>query len=466
MKKSTLLFCASLIVALAFPSSVKAQGITSDLYEYNKVTDTEGEEWDNAGGSLRVSDNGLYAVGSCPNNYPYAAFFVDIESKEITFLNTLSGEKQDRLIVADVANDGLMCGSYIATVTSSDGSESLVWHPGVRYLDGDWIDLPLPEQAITSYLNYDISDPDLYTHYVKRISPDGKVLLGQVWMEDTVEVNGVKKYGSYYEPVLWYFDPATKQCTGVKDFRSLPFTGQGFIPYDMSDDGSVIVGMSESAIGDQCPAYIKDGEIVFLETASDWGVWWAGGMATCIDDAGTIYYRFPDDTSNSIIHSGRYNVYTDERLYYDDDMGHVICGTPGLVVGMASTTYGPCSVFEGDTSLPVSALTRPENISDDGKVIAGAGLTELSVSTPAFLVFSEAPCPTTIEQVKIGDVSLSKNGNIVTVNGDFDKVELLNVAGQNFGSTGGTIDMSNLTNGLYIVKVSKGNQTFNYKVLK
>ncbi|MCD8290870.1 MAG: T9SS type A sorting domain-containing protein [Prevotella sp.] len=469
MKKFTYLFCVSVVAAIACPTNLKAQEITSEVREYRTVMDTEDYEWDIANGILRVSDNGKYAVCSAPNNYPYPAMFVDIESNEVTFLNTITGEYQDKLIVEDVANDGLMGGSYIARLTSSTGSDSLVWHPGVRYLDGDWIDLPLPEKALTEYLSYDTSLPDEYTHFVKRVSPDGKVLLGQVWYQDTVEVDGVQKYGTYYEPMLWYFDPDTKTCTGMKEFRELPYTGQGFIPYDMTDDGSVIVGMSETAIGDQCPAYIKDGEIVFLETPSDDGVFWAGGMASCIDNDGNIYYKYPDDSTNSLVHSGKYNVYTGERTYYPDSIGHVMCGTPGLVIGMTESMYGPCAVFEGDTSLSVSGLTYPENISDDGKVIAGANLDVSSYSPydyPALLVFSDSPVQSGIRTIRLDGIALNKRGNIITISGDYDKAEIINAAGQVCGYTDSYVDMSGLANGIYMIKVCKGNQTNVYKIMK
>ncbi|MCD8291507.1 MAG: T9SS type A sorting domain-containing protein [Prevotella sp.] len=406
-------------------------------------------------GIFRVSNNGKYAVASDTSD-SYAGILWERESNSITYVNNYTGEKANGVILNDVSNDGMMVGDYPAPTESS-----FCWQPGYKYPDKDWVELPLPENTNLKYP----TDID-YCSQAIRVSSDGRVVLGEVYLYYT-------ETKSHWEPMLWFLDEEGN-VTGTQTFEDLEYGNQGFQGYDMSDDGSVIVGMMTSARGDMLPTVIQDGvmrwldgpELTWNESENRWleydenGVmkeyYWEG-MANCIDKDGNVYYYYSN--GDGVQHNVVENIYTGEKREYDKI---VSCGVGSLVLGM--------TVVASDRPIDMSALYSAINVSDDGTVIAGGGLGVESYGSyfnyPALIVLDESPIETSIKAMKLDGINISRNGNTISISGDFDRAEMFNATGMQVASSKGDIDLNSMTNGMYIIRVSKGNATNVYKILK
>ncbi len=458
------------------PLAATAQ-ITSTLYEWKTVTVEYTEdgvteiEDDALGGSLRVSDNGRYAVGTC-DDYPYASYIVDINALEqgdttaFAFLKTpITGERVDKLKAFDVSDDGLIVGGYI---------EDYLWQPGTTRLGANWQPLSIPSQAITTYFSYANAWSDVCI--AKRISPDGTVVLGQFSCYDTATyTDGTTSYSYFWEPCLWYVDPTTGEQTGIKEFYGLAYKGQGFIPWDMNDDGSIIVGMAETQRGDQCPALIRNGALEYIrcpelvEEAGNYDnpVWlevglesggaiWTG-RACCIDNSNNVYYYYKDGTGT--LWGCKWNINTDERTEYADH--HVSSGTDGLMLGMETQYYGMAMIFEGDESLAdqVAQICAPSSVSDDGRIIAGDGIQVNDYGYyekyPAMLIFSQSP-------IDAGIQTATATGN----HAHRDGTEIFSATGSLLRRMASGCNLSALPHGIYIIKETTNGQPVTRKIMK
>ncbi len=409
-------------------------------------------------GLFRVSNNGKYAVASDSED-SYAGVLWERESNDITFVNNYTGEKSNGVILSDVADDGMMVGAYPALVTSEDGSEYYCWHPGYKYIDGEWVDLPLPENTNLKYpLDMD------YCSYAVRVSSDSRIVLGEIYIMD-------ENSKSHWEPMQWFLDE-NGELIGTQMFGDMDFGNVGFQAYDMTDDGSVIVGMITSIRGDMQPAMIRDGELKILagpelvnvegelwwefDENGEVKEWWWEGIANCIDKDGNVYYYYFDGDGEQ--HNIVENIYTGEKTEYDDI---VACGTGGLVLGMSK-------VLASDKPIDISALYTALNVSDDGTVIAGGGVGTESYgyyfNYPALIVLEESPITSSIKAMKLDGINISREGNTISISGDYDKAELINAAGMQVASSKGNLDLSGMANGMYIIKISKGNTTKVYKI--
>ncbi len=385
-----------------------------DLTVTHFVWDTVESEWEEDGetgvdedillGSLRVSDNGLWAVGSC-GDYPYVSYLVDIEDDcNLIYLNDIRGVRADKSRCNDVSDNGIIVGSFI--------NSSNCWVPGWRTVDSEWVELPAPEKCVT-----DISYYEDWSNAcnVKRVSPDGHVLLGQFPCYDTAYYeDGSSLYFYFWEPCLWIVDD-DMNVLELKEFYGLEYYGQGFIPWDMTDDGSIIVGMRETVRGDQCPGLLRNDKLEFVKSPvliaeedyesvyyeeghEDGGAFWIG-RCSVIDAENNVYYYYKN--GDAYLYGCRWNMDTDERVEYQGH--HVSSAIPGLMIGMQSTSYGPAMVLDYDDSKLlvsgevisglVSAIDSPSSISDNGRVIAGADVVYSTAgyaeNVPALLVFSE-----------------------------------------------------------------------------
>ncbi len=447
--------------------------ITSTLYEFQSAPLDEMDT--PLLGSFRVSDNGKYAVGY-DSDYCLTAYIWDSESKQITHLTEYTGSKSDAAIANDVADDGTIAGAYIATVEGESGTVKC-WHPGLKPLNGDWIDLPLPSSLNTKYMG-SISSYD-YANMAKRISPDGKIVCGEVYV--TYDDGGSTK--SRWLPILWKVENGEAQI--LQEFADGGYTqGQTFIPYDMTDDGSIIVGMAENERGEQLPAMYRDGEFEFLEgptlvwveekgryveydaDGNEVDFFWDGGIANCIDDDLKVYYYYIDgwQTLRGVV----LDLTTNYKEVYEDQI--VTCGTRGVVLGLASSMYGPAAIIDGGVAgTDVSKLASVGCVSDDGTVLAGSGIGSAMgevYSCPALLVLSESIYGS-VAGLQLQQLAVAKRGDNVVITGDYDKAEMYDVAGNKVATiSGGSLDVSGYGAGLYLVRVSKGSDVKVTKILK
>ncbi len=468
------LFLPLFAAALCCPAGSFGQ-ITTTSYSMDTAP-LDGEETA-LYGTLRVSDNGKFAVGS-DNESCHAAYLWDADTKQFTFLNEYTGSKSGGMIATDVADDGTVCGAFITEGEDADGNITRQYRPGYKPSGKDWVELPLPDNAYKKWFGTSYID---YAPTAERISPDGKLVLGL--MQQTVTDAATGKATNPWLPVLWKIaDDGTVSTTQYMDCG---YEGGTFVPYDMSDDGSIIVGMAESVRGDQLPAMIKDGKFEFIAEPRlqlkegyedlyievdengepiEGGMYWTG-IANFIDDDKNVYLYYSD--GNETLHNVIYNAVTGEKRVLDIS-GIVSCGTDGWTLGINSIYGGSTTVLEGN-KVDLSGLATVLSVSDDGTVVAGAGVGVAygeQYNYPELLVLSGSPLTTGIQSVALEGVSLQREGNSLTVSGDYDRAELFNVAGQYLASGKGTFNLSGLDKGLYIMKVSKGGKSEVYKIMK
>ncbi len=300
-----------LLVMLSCAMAANALSISSSM-SYWSTAELDGESED-LYGTLRVSDNGEYAVGYDGENI-YTAYIWERATGELTFASEYTGSKREGAsVLNDVSNNGKMVGATRASYTHEDGTTNTCWLPAFRYVDSDeYTVLPCPDYCVTKY-PYDLD----YNSFAYRVSPDGKVICGEMYLTDPI----LEK--SRFEPYLWFLDD-DDNVIDTQSFYGLEYGNQGVEIYDMSDDGSIIVGMVTSARGDFMPMYIMDGELhtlagpdlVWSDDNNRWEqqdengdyideeVW--EGIASSIDGDGNIYYYNIDGQGQATY--GIYNV--------------------------------------------------------------------------------------------------------------------------------------------------------------
>ena len=448
---------------------------------------------------FRVSDNGQYAVGVEYESF-HASFMWTNETNTVEWLNTPISDKNTGITIAyDVANDGTVAGASV--------DDNLLLHPAIKPLGCDWIQLPMPEDLWYTKWNY--KQPD-YASVAKRISSDGKTVCGYIYVQ-TAEGKLL------WWPILWKLNDNNEVIETV-EFRDAGIE-HVFQLYDMSDDGSVIVGMYENERGEQLPAYIKDGKISYFaapvltecninkngdyirtnpetgkvevwavdgdtdrladvqdtesvgtiaweldENGFPYDYYWGGGVASFIDDDFNVYYYYSDQKGlNSIVE----NIKTGEKKYYGNDI--VACGTRGMVIG---GSLGNIRVLEGP-DVNVSGLASPQSIADDATVIAGGNIGSADgnqFNFPALLIFDESPLngwvPNGVKAVEIKAYNVAVEGGVLNIAGEFEAAELYDAAGRKVAEFTGAYDMNGLANGLYIVKIQSNGTNYVQKVVK
>lgn len=439
-------FTKKMLVLPLFASAallnVSAQDVTAKVTSF-KTCMLDGEEVP-LGGTLRVSDNGKYAVGYDESSeMTYAGYIIDVETMKITYLNDYTGSKNDGLKVGDVSDDGTIVGAFPNHYTSSTGRDSLAWAIGYKPLNSDWVELPLPKSILTKYLNLYSYSPE-----ARLISPDGKVICAMIWVSYGSEEDNT--YRSVWAPVVYHLDGDTVTMQ-EPDYTKL--THQGFCPYDMTDDGRYIVGRGEAEDGGGLPmmydmqenTYIQLNKVKWEDTKED-GDHWTEGQALCIDNEKNVYLAYSD--GYGVIHSEIYNIPTGETTELKTSL-NVSCGIPGFILGSA-TYQSEAEVIEGP-QVNLSPMSAVLSISDDGRVLAGCGYTATEYGEwnyPAIAVLSGTPSG--VKGVQADGVSAGA-----------DKTEVFNVQGQNVGSS-----LIGLSHGMYVVKGVKDGKAYTRKVVK
>ncbi len=451
MRNNILLMSAGLLTAMLCPLTASAQqdSIKSNFVEAQYVTldGYDSSVW----GSFRVSNNGKYAVASDQSGDSYAGILWTREDNSITYVNDYTGEKADGVLLYDVADDGMMVGAFPTTV---DGS--FCWVPGYMYPGKEWVELPLPENTNMTHA-YDLD----YCSYAVCVSSDSRVILGEVDLYITETT-------SRWEPMLWFLDE-NGNVTGTKTFEDQDYGHQGFMGYDMTDDGSVIVGNVTSIRGDQLPVIIRDGVLTWIDgptltyvesdgrwedideaTGEEHEFFWEGTVMS-LDKDGNMYYYYTD--GDGVPYYIVENIYTGEKTSYDALLS---CGVGGMVLG---NTIVAC-----ERPFDMQGLYAALNVSDDGTVIAGCGYNEVYGYTyPALLVLDESPIETGIKAMKLDGININRNGNTISISGDYDKAEIFNATGMKVAAGKGNLELPGNTNGMYIIRVSKGNNAKVYK---
>lgn len=188
-----------------------------------------------------VSGNGKYAVGYDDGVFDFISYLWNAENPDKLEYFYYS------CYMSDVADDGTVVGAALFKEGVNEGAPAY-------YKDGKWTFLPMHETCYGT-------DPG--TNMAVRISPDGKYIGGIICCE---HATGEQK--KIY-PCLWTRNDATGEYDlTVHNNINLP-DHQGFILYDMSDDGRYLVGRVFTGFGSTIPAYIKDGELYLFNELTE-----------------------------------------------------------------------------------------------------------------------------------------------------------------------------------------------------
>ncbi len=443
---------------------------------------------------FRTSDNGLYAVGVEYETF-HSSFMWTRATNTVEWLSPKTSDKTDKIVIAyDVANDGTIAGAVV--------DEDNELHPAIKRPGSEeWILMPMPEGWYTKW-NYKYPD---YSSVARYISPDGKVVCGYVnyLMPEDERL--------LWYPVVWKLDENDNVVETIE--YTDQYMPNAFLPYDMSDDGSVIVGMGENYRGEQLPVMFKDGKYIFLAgpelvecaynaagyflkdngdgtyTAYDFDVdfnywvevetddyevfcyvlreldenglpvadFWIGGCATALDDDMNVYYYYGDGTGENyyIVE----NLITGEKKYYDEI---IACGTRDMRVGKGHIVEGP--------QVDISSLSAALNVADDATCFAGVRVGSADgnqFNTPALIWLTESPFGTSaVESIDVFANHVSVAGNVLSIEGSFDRAELFNVNGQKLADVASGYDLSLLSAGIYVVKVQNNGATYVQKIAK
>ncbi|MCD8282237.1 MAG: hypothetical protein LUC22_03170 [Prevotella sp.] len=372
--------------AMAADDTVKtdASGCVSVVYE------AENLGYGDFVSIFRVSCNGKYAVASTgiidDGASPYIGVLWTADDGEMTVFNADNyGQESKGVIFCDVSNDGMIVGAHPVLGLNSAGTGfEYRWKPAY-YKDGAWTNLPLPDKYAIATSEASDGLDIAYASVAKRVTPDGNTIAGEIYIADDNirfsdnSLNSVKRF----EPVIW-----THNDSGDWDIQTFYqdtqedgiYGNQGFVVYDISHDGTKVVGSCTSLRGDWLPA-IADAEtgkvswhvgpeltylssenrFVELDREGNQCEEWWDGMINCIDANNNIYYYYNDGDGN--YYSLSENLDTGDKEYYDNT---VACGNGDLVIGLNK-------ILKGDKTIDLADIYTVINMSDDGMVLAGGG---------------------------------------------------------------------------------------------
>ena len=346
-----------------------------------KALDMDGDMSTVMGTMTSVSRNGQYAVGSDWLLTCHSWIWKADGSYAVT-----AREANDNLVLA-VANDGTTVGSYY------DAQADLVY-PGYREPNGTWHRLPQPAYAQTMNQNWkkgqynESALPYIPTAYF--VSGDGKHIGGWTYAaggkDDARPGFDAKLHGFF-----WHQNESGEYI--LEDFADmdLSFSQQGFRPYAMNEEGTILAGLIDSDYnGIFEPAAIIDGKLEVLIPAPicpfyeaiERGYFEGSCFAVngrYIYGYGTYQKGHSDDDGNETYsereqYSFRYNADTKE-LEKLPNVYIKIAGDNGVSMGIDASTYDFCVV--ADDFKTVETVEYPGQVTEifsasaDFSVIAG-----------------------------------------------------------------------------------------------
>lgn len=468
--KKTLLAMAAFICAAAMPT--QAQNYTYHSFNDATYDDGEGNDATPLGYFHHVSANGKYATGFDYDMGTYAAYLWTADDPEgLSYINTDYGMAYG---CYDVTNDGVVFGSL--PLINEDGDiENLV--PGYRTTDGTWHQLPIP----ASYAN---GSDNEYASNANCVTPDGKFVAGTLVMG-----MGRYHYSSFYKtwleltgyaPVLWKqnadgtgyeldtcYTDLGKQAyrfneeTGAFDAEADSVNYKTFQVWDISNDGSIIVGMNEAGTGGFNPAFIRDGKLYQLFNCgeeyvkeSDYDEWAKtanlnGGVITSVDANNNLYgYYVTSENTN------KYFTFTNEdKLVY----------LQSLVVAATKDGTQITSSYNG--------LSYCLDCSEDGATVVGgtiAAVGDAQTNAPA-LLYDAAAAGIGRATAANEPVSIDcRAGGALFINGLYNHAAIYNAEGKLVaeGVQGRSFNLTDKAAGVYVVKVNTANGTKTFKLAR
>ncbi len=412
-----------------------------------------------------VSDNGQWAVGY-DDQLTYAAFIWNRDEKKFVDVFGLGedGEMAEgyEAQLYDVADDGTAVGIY------QDGRTGR-FYPGT-YKDGTWTQLPTLVEMWKKG-----------SAYATVISPDGSIIAGMASTEIVIsdELPGSTiETGNAKAPVIW-------RNSKIERYDDAEYAGQGVWINDMSADGTMLCGYAEWHDGSRSPAVWKDGAMVRLigtepatENPDKWAEYYEGQMYCFNADATMVAGYFSEG-----MYGDTYGiVWNIPETFSQETVGEVTEINTLLAAGGKDDRFfgggmsgGAATVYENGE---VSSFLNYYNITDNPKV--PASINAVSSDETLFgtsCVYTVAgmgsvQCPMVICLDKENDSSInaatgketiiSYANNTINVAGTCCELSVYNMGGQRLmqaDATNGSLDLTSLGSGVYLVKVQGSNYT-------
>lgn len=473
MNKLLLTCACATALALSTSQTVNAQDYTvQDFKDFHIIDPEFGDELNAAGFFQHVSSNGKFAVGYDDAKIMFnlgGAFLWQLsDPTELTPLGTT----YNRISACDVSNDGIIVGSF--EQRENEEKESVAY-PGWRTITGDWHQLPTPKgYSLLQATNEDFSQE------ARAITGDGKYIVGHTSIKVGEKTILEGKVAEILRdcPILWekkgdsYVINTVFNNLGQAGHNKLYVDGKlveqadsatftQFFVRDISDDGKTIVGLNVAGSGGFNPAFIRDGELVQLfncgeedngeEEEGDNQIErnFNGGTILSIDGEGNMYGYYAD--AAELVHPFIFT--NDNKLVYVDEI--YTCAGGGK------------KFTQTETDLHLAMCC-----SNDGKVIAGAGLGSDprigNYNYPVIKYESTFTAVKNIENIR-NHVSISyAGGNLVYINGEYTSAKVYAANGALVATVaqGTPANLAGKAAGTYIVKVetAKGEKTF--KIVK
>lgn len=397
--KTLLTFCAAALAGTA----AMAQEATYYNFQDLKALDLDDDMVAVHGTVTGVSPNGEWAVGSDWELTCHSWIWKADGSYALTARPAAEN------LVLDIADDGTAVGSFY------DATDDMVY-PGYRTPDGEWHRLPQPSYAQTMNQNWkkgqynEVQLPYIPTAYF--ISGDGKHIGGWTYAAggkgDARPGFDAKLHGFF-----WHLNEAGEYILEELADIDLSATQQGFRPYAMNEEGTILVGLADSdRNGIIQPAAIIDGQLRILIEAPDcdYGEAFYHGVfqGSCFAVSGRNIFGYgdyekgtSDDDYIYITEQEHYSFrYNADTQTFDKAPGVYvkIANSDGLALGIDGETYDLCVLnqdFEVARTFEYpGTLTDILSASEDFSVIGA--LSQFStdygpLSFPVLLQYDESP---------------------------------------------------------------------------
>lgn len=423
------------------------------------------EEYPPIGLFQHVSANGKYAVGY-DNEQLFSntggAFVWKLEDSEV--LHQL-GHLQDRVSACDVSNDGIVVGSF---ERRDDIDTKAVCYPGwLNLKDGEWTRLDVPEnfslyQARTS----------AFTQEARAITPDASVIAGNIHLKiGEKDVLGTVTDVVISVPIVWEKSGdgyAIKACyseLGQPGKSMLLVDGElktvesevnskTFLVNDISNDGSIIVGMNVSWCGGFNPAFIRDGKLVQLFSCGEEGddndeANFNGGIITTIDANNNMYGYYMEADGNTIT---LFRYTAEGKMEYFEQP--VICADKN------GNTFGPYT----------AGLSPVMDCSEDGYVLVGGavGVAGYGAYQLPKLAFDGVHADINAVRSNPEKVKIEYTNGRFDIKGNYYYANVYDTNGRIVasGKRGTIFDLSAQPVGTYIVKVAGATGVQTLKVIR
>ena len=453
--------------------------LTIGLISVNAQKRLTFEDYDYCGGAVfnKVSNNGKYVAGYGSTSYGGAntAFIYIVESDTIYCLNPEYEENPEfsHLVSAsamDVSDDGIVVGRY--TFADAKLYESIPAYYNIS--TATWSKLELPSK-IDGKIKYENA---VYGE-ATSISADGKYIGGYIQM--AMKNSTPSKIVAREVPCIWErtnddtLNPEYKLLMPIDtDHKKILSTGDR--AYHMSDDGHWLGGHGTNDFGcfnvmiwenhyndsllDRTILFGKD-DIDREDTNEDSiiddtdggleGQYWWGGTVNCISPngewiCGEHSYNGTGYAETELPTVGfRYNTKT--KVLEDSIMGDK-----------------PFVIFDDGEMIFSSLSNGIMSSSNDKSVYCGTYATNIGIgvmSMPLIILNNVTP----VENIKDVDVEIYVNNSKLYIEGEFTSVEIYSALGALIGVyNSNEINLTNINNGIYIIRITNGNHSFTKKI--